>query len=88
MLIRFGKSEDYKAVENIAKQVQELHVEFRPDIYHSVKTVIDEITYEEYVVSKNIVVAQQDDVIAGLAFDTQTSSLELIISNRIISNEL
>jgi ribosomal protein S18 acetylase RimI-like enzyme len=65
MVIRDGKAEDYNAVEKIAKQVQELHVEFRPDIYHSVETVIDEITYGEYITSRNIVVAEQKDVIVG-----------------------
>lgn len=65
MLIRAGKAEDYNAVEKIAKQVQELHVGFRPDIYHLVETVIDKNTYVEYVTSKNIAVAQQDDSIVG-----------------------
>ncbi|WP_455718147.1 GNAT family N-acetyltransferase [Anaerosporobacter sp.] len=65
MLIRDGKIEDYNAVEKIAKQVHELHVGFRPDIYHLVETVIDEYTYSEYINTKSIIVAEQEQKIVG-----------------------
>lgn len=65
MLIREGTVEDYYAIEKIAKQVQELHVELRSDIYHSVETVIDANTYGEFIRSKSVTVVEQENKTVG-----------------------
>lgn len=39
-IMRYTKKEDYADVEKIMRQVQSLHVEWRPDIYKKCDTVL------------------------------------------------
>ena len=47
-IIRFASLDDYEAVENIMEQVQNLHVEWRPDIYKPCEVVLSS---EEFVMA-------------------------------------
>lgn len=80
MIIREGTIEDYYAVEQIAKQVQELHVEFRPDIYQSVDTVFDVNTYGEFLNSKSVMVAEKEGMVIGFmdSYIRETNAPSLI----------
>lgn len=65
-LIRFARMEDYKSVEDIMKQVQDLHIGWRPDIYKECEVVL---SYDEFchsVKMETLVVAEVENRIVGL----------------------
>lgn len=65
-IIRYAKNEDYIAVENIMKQVQDLHVSWRPDIYKECEVVLPEEAFRSEVEEKTCVVAERDGKVVGL----------------------
>ena len=40
--VRLARKEEYEQVESIMKQVQKLHIEWRPDIYRECKVVLSQ----------------------------------------------
>ena len=46
---------DFKKVNELAKQVQELHVQWRPDLFISVENVISPEDFERFVEEKQFV---------------------------------
>ena len=68
--IEIPPKEDWKRVNELAKQVQELHVQWRPDLFLSVENVINQEEFERFVEDKEIVVAKIKDKIVGyMMFD-------------------
>lgn len=65
ILIEVPKMEDFKTVNKIAKQVQELHVKWRPDLFLSVDEVITKEEFEEKIQNREIFVAKIDNKIVG-----------------------
>lgn len=65
-IIRYAKAEDYEDVENIMKQVQNLHVEFRPDIYRMMGTVLSKEMFLDAIASEAFLVAEVDGKVVGL----------------------
>ena len=63
--IETPQKEDWKKVNELAKQVQELHVKWRPDLFLRVDMVITQEEFEKMVESKEIVVAKMKDEIIG-----------------------
>ena len=47
VIIRSPKSEDYDRFSNIMDQVQQLHVEWRPDVYKPASPLITREAFEE-----------------------------------------
>ena len=68
IVVRYAKSGDYDRVEVLMKQVQQLHVEWRPDIYKMGATVLPKDIYEKAVAEKNFLVAEFDGKVVGLLF--------------------
>ena len=68
-IIRQARVEDYEAVENIMKQVQDLHIEWRPDIYKPCDVVL---SYEEFLEALKVgtiqVAVAEDKVVGALLF--------------------
>lgn len=68
-MVRFARQEDLERVNELRKEVNELHVSGRPDIFK--KGFGDEIKNYIYVVwdaeNKDILVAERDGVICGFA---------------------
>ena len=65
-LIRCGVSSDYDSVELIMKQVQQLHIDWRPDIYKPADPVYSREYFEKLVSEKRLLVAEQKGTVAGL----------------------
>lgn len=64
--VRYASFADYNGVEEIMKQVQELHVNLRPDIYQSIDIVLH---YEEFckaVRERTLIVADKNGYVAGV----------------------
>lgn len=65
MEIIVPKIEDFDEINKIAKQVHEMHVKWRPDIYVSVDEVIQKDLFKELVMNKEIYVIKEKDKIIG-----------------------
>lgn len=66
LIIRDAQLNDYLAVENILKQVQELHVNLRPDIYKPMDVVMSEESYLESIKKDKFMVVEVEGVLCGL----------------------
>lgn len=71
--IRFAEEKDYNQVEKIMKQVQEMHTEWRPDIYKNVESLLPLDMYMDYVNNRELIVATLDsgDVVGILIYVTR-----------------
>lgn len=63
--IEIPKIEDFEKVNVLAKQVHELHVNWRPDLFLSVDEVISKEYFEEMIQTRQIFVAKMQDEIVG-----------------------
>ena len=64
-IIEIPRIEDFNKVNELAKQVHELHVNWRPDLFFSVDEVIIKVDFEEMIQAKEIFVAKIQDEILG-----------------------
>lgn len=66
--IRNARLGEYKTVEAIMKQVQQMHIDWRPDIYKYSETVLPLEIYEQAVKEGTFFVAEQEGDVAGIMF--------------------
>ena len=66
--IRNSRLNEYKAIEAIMKQVQQMHIDWRPDIYQYSETVLPIEVYEQAVEAGTFFVAEYEGCIAGILF--------------------
>lgn len=66
--IRNARLGEYKTVEAIMKQVQQMHIDWRPDIYKYSETVLPMDIYEQAVKEETFFVAEQEGDVAGIMF--------------------
>lgn len=64
--LRTATADDYDVVEVLMKQVQQLHEEWRPDIYKSTPQVLPYEEFEEAQEKNQVVVAERDGVVIGV----------------------
>lgn len=64
-IIEIPRIEDFNKVNELAKQVHELHVKWRPDLFLSVDEVISKENFEEMIEAKEIFIAKIQDKIVG-----------------------
>lgn len=64
-IIEIPKLEDFKKVNKLAKQVHELHVNWRPDLFLSVDEVISKEDFKQRRQAKEIFVAKIKNEIVG-----------------------
>ncbi len=64
-IIEIPRIEDFNKVNELAKQVHELHVNWRPDLFLSVDAVISKEDFEKKIQAKEIFVAKIEDEIVG-----------------------
>lgn len=70
MKIEVPKIEDFNRVNELAKQVHELHVNWRPDLFLNVDEVIIKEDFEEIIQAKEIFVAKiQDEIVGYITFN-------------------
>ena len=68
IVVRYAKNSDYEMVEVLMKQVQKMHVEWRPDIYKMGTTVLPKDVFEKAANEENFIVAEVDGSVVGLLF--------------------
>lgn len=66
--IRNAREDEYKAVEEIMKQAQQMHIDWRPDLYKYSETVLPLKIYEQAVRDETFFVAECEKNIAGILF--------------------
>lgn len=66
--VRNSKLEEYKSIETIMKQAQQMHIDWRPDIYKHSETVLPFEVYEQAVKDKTFFVAEYEGNVAGVLF--------------------
>lgn len=67
MKIDLPKKEEFEEVNRLARQVHELHVGWRPDIFKSVDYVIEKERYETLIELEKIYVMRDKEKIIGYA---------------------
>lgn len=65
-LIRCAAAEDYNSVEAIMKEVQQLHIDWRPDIYKPADPVYAPAYFQSLVADGRLLVAEQNGTVVGL----------------------
>ena len=68
IMVRYAENSDYEMVEVLMKQVQQMHVEWRPDIYKMGATVLPKDIFEKAVIEQNFLVAEIAGNVVGLLF--------------------
>ena len=63
--IEVPKIDDFKRVNELAKQVHELHVNWNPDLFKSVKEVLNKENYKTRIENKELFVAKLKDEVVG-----------------------
>jgi ribosomal protein S18 acetylase RimI-like enzyme len=64
--IRFARQNDYESVIRIMSQVQDMHVEWRPDIYKPNENLIPEDVFEKIIENGTFYVAESEGVVVGI----------------------
>lgn len=68
--IEIPRIENFDKVNKLAKQVHELHVKWRPDLFLSVDEVISKENFEEMIEAKEIFIAKiQDEIVGYITFN-------------------
>ena len=88
--IRHPKLSEYDEVEAIMKQVQQMHVDWRPDIYQYTRTVLPFDVFEQSVKDETIFVAEYCGHVAGilLIMYRHTKGPNLITRNTIFIDSM
>lgn len=63
--IRHANIDDYQAVEVIMRQVQQMHIDWRPDIYRHSDAVLPTEVYEQAVHNETAYVAVCEGQVTG-----------------------
>ena len=66
--IRNSRPDEYSAIEKIMKQVQQMHIDWRPDIYKYSETVLPFEIYKQAVEAGTFFVAEYEGCVAGILF--------------------
>ena len=84
-VVRFAMAKDYVAIENIMKQVQELHIEWRPDIYKPCERVLLEEEFLVMIKENTLLVAEYGETIVGmLAFVYRQVGSDKQVSRKVL----
>ena len=66
VIVRLPRLQDYERVSKIMDQVQQLHVEWRPDVYKPARPLITMDMFEAILKDENWYVAEADGVVVGV----------------------
>ena len=66
VVVRLPRLQDYERVSKIMDQVQQLHVEWRPDVYKPASPLITMDMFEAILKDGNWYVAEADGVVVGV----------------------
>ena len=64
-MLQLASPVDRAAVERLAQQVHELHVQWRPDLYENVSELYSEARYMDAIGNRRLYIAKIDNTIIG-----------------------
>ena len=64
--IRLARKNDYESVNRIMSQVQDMHVEWRPDIYKPNENLISEDVFKKITENGTFYVSEAEGVVVGI----------------------
>ena len=64
--IRLAKKTDYESVISIMSQVQDMHVEWRPDIYKHNENLVSQDVFEKMIENDTFYVAENNNSVVGV----------------------
>lgn len=64
-MLQLARPEDHACVERLARQVHQMHVTWRPDIYEMPEQLYTAEQYAQALAEKQLYVAKQDNVVLG-----------------------
>lgn len=67
-MIRQAQMDDYEQIEKIMQQVHEMHVEWRPDVYCHVETVVSRDDFAQLLRNGEALVYVERELVIGLVF--------------------
>ncbi|MGM9553032.1 MAG: GNAT family N-acetyltransferase [Faecousia sp.] len=67
MEFRFANEADFEAVNRLARQVHELHVQWRPDLFRSVQYPISQEEFSTLLREQWLLLAQRDGMVVAYA---------------------
>lgn len=67
MEFRIANEADYESVNRLARQVHELHVQWRPDLFRSVEYPISQEEFSGLLEEQRLLLAQQDGAVIAYA---------------------
>lgn len=86
--IEVPRIEDLEDVNKLAKQVHELHVKWRPDLFLSVDEVINKDDFKKKIEEKEIYVAKINNKILGyVIFNIKEKDIQIIRYRKVLSIE-
>ena len=65
VIVQIPQIEDYREINELAKQVHKLHVNWRPDLFLDVDEIINKEYLENLIKNKSIFVAKVKNGIVG-----------------------
>ncbi|GIX59990.1 GNAT family N-acetyltransferase [Bacillus cereus] len=84
--VRLATSKDFQDISNIKEQVQQLHIEGRPDLYVNTSTSLDQNTYETWLndtaTEVFVVEGNNKEILAYMILDIKEPSNNLILLER------
>lgn len=85
MEFRFAREADFEAVNRLARQVHELHVQWRPDLFRSVQYPITQEEFSELLQEQRLLLAQKDGrVIAYAVFGVQQHDMAKLMPQKTL----
>lgn len=66
-MLELAQKSDREAVERLARQVHELHVQWRPDIYRMPEELFPQEQFAELIAARELYAAKLDGVVVGYA---------------------
>lgn len=49
LTFRYASKEDYVSIESIMKQIQQVHIDIRPDIYRPIDPVLEQAMFDKMI---------------------------------------
>lgn len=64
-MLELARPSDWEAVNRLSRQVHDLHVSWRPDIFHPNETLMSEDVFSDAIAQRMLYVAKAEDVAIG-----------------------
>ena len=68
LTIRTAGAADYAAVNRLMEQCQQLHIQWRPDLYRDCVPMLTEAYYQEMIANETLLLAEREGCVLGMLY--------------------